>query len=84
MTDAGLEKISTSRIKLCLNPAFHKVKNVYKRVRVYNEQIVKEEPSQRKAKHDFIDCCQGMPAYGCKFFRVKVKYFVPVIVSLSH
>ncbi|XP_028412259.1 uncharacterized protein LOC114535076 [Dendronephthya gigantea] len=71
VTDVDLEKISTSRIKLCLNPAFHKVKNVYKRVRVYAEQIFREAPSQRKAKHDFIDCCQGMVAYGCKFFRVK-------------
>ena len=67
-----MEKLSTSRIKLCLNPAFHKVKNVFKRVRVYNEQIIREAPSQRKAKHDFIEFCQGMVPYGCKFFRVKV------------
>ena len=72
-SDTGLQKISTSRVKLCLNPAFHKVKNVLKRVRAYYEQIMRDAPSQRKAKHDYIDCCQGMVGYGCRFFRVKVR-----------
>lgn len=47
------------------------MKNVFKRVRAYYEQIAREAPSQRKAKHDYIDCCQGMVGYGCRFFRVK-------------
>ncbi|KAL9975174.1 hypothetical protein ACROYT_G012301 [Oculina patagonica] len=65
------EKLSASRIKLSLHPSMYKVKNIAKRIKVQYEQFASSEMSERNAKHNFIDYCQAMPGYGCRFYKLK-------------
>ncbi|XP_032222674.2 uncharacterized protein LOC5521422 isoform X1 [Nematostella vectensis] len=67
----GSEKLSASRLKQAVHPSFYKVKNIAKRIRGQREHFQNEGLSERNAKHNYIDCCQAMPGYGCRFFQLK-------------
>ena len=55
--------------------ALHRIKAQY-------EQFVSSEMSERNAKHNFIDYCQAMPGYGCRFYKLKARISqnVPALV----
>ena len=42
------------------------------RIKFQYEAILEELPTMRNAKHDYIDCCQGIEGFGCRFFKLKV------------
>ena len=43
------------------------------RIKAQYEQLVGSEMSERNAKHNFIDYCQAMPGYGCRFYKLKAR-----------
>eukprot|EP00111_Clytia_hemisphaerica_P006364 TCONS_00018439-protein len=66
-----IESITMTRLKQNFGSAILSSKHLLKRIKSQYEIIVSEQPTERNAKHNFVDCCQGMSGYGCTFFKVK-------------
>eukprot|EP00794_Sanderia_malayensis_P018095 gene18095-19903_t len=68
-----LQSITPARLKQSVHPSLSSSKNVLKRIKLQYEVILDESPTMRNAKHNYIDCCQGIEGFGCRFFKLKQK-----------
>ena len=66
-----IESITNSRLKQSIGSSTSFSKQLLKKIRSHYEGFLVEQPTERNAKHNYVDCCQGMEGYGCTFFRVK-------------
>ncbi|KAK3697424.1 hypothetical protein QZH41_019237, partial [Actinostola sp. cb2023] len=65
------DKLHVSRIKQSLPPSMYKAKNVTKKIKAQRERFINEGLSERNAKHNYVDFCQSIAGYGCRFFKLK-------------
>ncbi|XP_031563112.1 uncharacterized protein LOC116298715 [Actinia tenebrosa] len=65
------DKLPVSRMKQSLPHSMYKVKNIVKRIKTQRERFISENLSERNAKHNYVDCCQSIAGYGCRFFKLK-------------
>ncbi|XP_065070350.1 uncharacterized protein LOC135695275 isoform X1 [Rhopilema esculentum] len=66
-----ISSITSARLKQSIHPSLASSKNVLKRIKLQYEVILEESPTMRNAKHNYIDCCQGIEGFGCRFFKLK-------------
>jgi len=66
-----IESITMSRLKQNFGSSILSSKHLLKRTKAQYEDFLSEQPTERNAKHNFVDCCQSMSGYGCTFFKVK-------------
>ena len=66
-----IESITMSRLKQNFGSTILSSKHLLKRIKAQYEDILADQPTERNAKHNFVDCCQSMSGYGCTFFKVK-------------
>jgi len=66
-----VNSLTLSRLKQSIHPSLASSKSVLKRIKFQYEAILEELPTMRNAKHDYIDCCQGIEGFGCRFFKLK-------------
>ncbi|XP_047134690.1 uncharacterized protein LOC100197014 isoform X1 [Hydra vulgaris] len=66
-----IKGINNSRIKNSIGSQVSLSKSFSKKICSNYESFVLLQQSERNAKHNYIDCCQGMPGYGCTFFKIK-------------
>lgn len=66
-----IESITSSRLKQSIGSSASSSKQLLKKIRSHYESFLGKQPTERNAKHNYVDCCQGMEGYGCIFFRVK-------------
>ena len=66
-----IKSINSSRLKQSIGSQVSASKALAKKIRNNYESFVALQQSERNAKHNYVDCCQGMSGYGCMFFKVK-------------
>ena len=66
-----IDSINTTRLKQSIGNVAASSKQMSKKIRSQYEMFLHEQPTERNAKHNYVDCCQGMGGYGCTFFKVK-------------
>lgn len=65
-----LQSINSARLKSSIGTNVS-TKQFSKKIRGHYETLFVKQPTQRNVKHTYVDCCQGMEGYGCKFYKVR-------------
>ena len=66
-----IDSITSTRMKVSIGPTIGSSKHLTKKIKGVYEIFLQDQPTERNAKHNYVDCCQGMLGYGCTFFKVK-------------
>lgn len=66
-----IDSINTTRMKISLGATAASSKQLSKKIKGCYESFLAQRPTERNAKHNYVDCCQGMAGYSCNFFKVK-------------
>ena len=66
-----VDSVNASRLKQSINAQTASSKTLLKKIRSQYEQFFQEQSTERNAKHIYVDCCQGIDGYGCRFFKVR-------------